>query len=379
MTTVKMTTEATNSDQLVLPFSLDEKSFSFWVAKLEEQYDEEHALNLVLGVLRKLKQLQLNSDLRASFLEKIARLVFQLSEKLEESYRNSFFPYSKKDTLKINLSNDCAISIAENYSLICKDISFKTKAIFSAEQKALILFRAIQAMSKVIFYKAMLYEKPRKGFWGLCYLFYLFAKQNDVLFVEFQGSSFSKIFKKILIFQLSNAQQFNTEEIQTIFKLLNHLAEQVEFLPVVPEKRVNSVPCINLRIDAPPAVSKEVVSESSASFFYVSNLNLIKQLFDYSTNKSNISYVDKIMILRLIKTLTMNQHRESERELADNEIVAQIGFEKLNEFLLHKENLLKNKGIISYEVRNLSVEQPLEKTVMMSCLVTGMNRKLACL
>jgi len=357
------TNETSPIEQYTLPFSIDEKSFSIWLKTLAEK-NKLDTLKILSDALKSLKKTTITPDFRSFILQKISSLVFQFSEQLQNGYLESYFPFSENDTLKITLSNTCAFELAENYSLICKDASFKTKAFFSPEQKTIILCNAIKAMSNVLLYKAVVYEKPKKGFWSLCFLFYLFAKQNellDTLPAHDQNTCFIKVFKQILVFEISNTQQFNTEEIHIIFNLLNSLSERVSLVPVIPGKKVNSVPYIDLRTDTPPSILKQGVTEESPYLFYVSSLNLIKQLFNLSANNKKIPYKHKIIIIRLIKALTMNQHRKNERELADNELFVEIGFEKFTEFLLHKESLLKTKGVISYEVRDLSVEQQLAK------------------
>jgi len=356
------TSKADSTEQHSLPFSLDKEAFSIWLDRLDKK-DKLEALQVFLGILKTLTNTKIAADIRAIFLEEISALVFQFSEQLQASYIKSYFPFSDEDTLKVVVSSQCAIEIAENYALICKDISFKTKAIFSPEDKALILVNAIQAMVNVLLYKALIYKKAGKGFWSLCYLFYLFAKQNELMDLapDQRDTSFIKVFKHLLVFELSNSQQFNTEEIHLIFNLLSSVSNKVDLLPMVPEKKVNSVPCLNLRVGAPPTVSKETIDEPSPYLYYVSNLNLIKQLFELSSDKRNVSYNQKIMILRLIKALTMNQHRQNERELADNELYAEIGLDKFSEFLLHKESLLKTKGVVSYEVRDLSIDTGLKE------------------
>ncbi len=345
-----------------LPFSIDEKSFSIWLAKIEKENQLE-LLQILAETLTQLKKTTIPADIRSIFLEKMAVLVFQVSAQLKKTYIESYFPFSESNGSKIKLSMSCAFELAENYALVCKDPCFKLKAIFLQEQKAVILLHSIQAMASVLLHKAIVYQKPAKGFWGLCYLLYLFAKQNEVLeLVTQQGqASFIQIFKQLLIFELSNTQQFNTEEIYTIFNLLNGLTEQVKLLPNVPEKMLQRVSCINLRLDAPPAVAKEAEDTKSAYVLYIQSLNLVKQLFDLSANKKNMPYKDKVLILRFIKTLSMNQNRKNERELADNELLAELGFDKLIEFLLHKESLLKMRGTISVDVNSLSVDTPLGK------------------
>jgi|GEM_PF-1832495 len=347
------------SASLSLPFSIDEQSFSIWLAEIEKQ-DKVNCLQALTDTLKQLKKATVPADIRSVFLEKIATIVFKVSEQLKKTYIKSYFPFSEEDKLKVSLSTNCAFEMAENYALICKDTSFKSKVIFSQTQKELILLNSIQAMANVLLYKAIVYEKPKKGFWSLCYLFYLFAKQNEALESSVtQGkASFVQVFKQLLVFELSNTQQFNTEEIYTIFNLLNSLTGQVKLLSSVPEKALNSTPCINLRVGVAPAVSKDVSHEPSPYIFYISSLDLIKQLFDLSVHKKSMPYKDKVLVFRLIKALSMNQSRKNKRELADNELLAEVGFDKFIEFLLHQESLLETKGVISYDVNDLSIDKP---------------------
>ncbi len=360
--TTSVTTESDQLPSQPLPFSIDERSFFIWLGQVEKQ-DELELLQLLTGVLNQLKQSKIPADIRSVFLGKLSVLVFKISTQLQKTYLDSYFPFSVDDTLKIDLSMRCAFEMAENYALICKDTSFKLKAIFSSEQKSKILLNSIQAMSKILLYKAIIYEKPGKGFWSLCFLFYLFAKQNEVL--ELTSSqwqvTFINVFKQLVVFELSNTQQFNTKEIYTIYNLLNNLSEQVRLLPTVPEKMIHSVPCFNLRVDAAPAVSNNKQAAETSYQFYISSLNLVKQLFDLSAHKKNCSYSDKVLIFRLIKTLTVKHVRKNERKLADNELLAEVGYDKFVDFLLHKESLLKTKGVISYEIRDLSIDEAIEK------------------
>jgi len=356
--TTPMTTETETIEKPALPFTIDEEAFSIWLKNLNVE-NKLATLQILSNTLTILKQIDIHTDIRSFFLERISTLVFQFSEQLQQTYIKSFFPFSADDNLKVELSIDCSMELAENYALICKDPSFKTTAIFSPQQKALILFNGIQAMTNVHLYKALIYQKPGKGFWSLCFLFYLFAKQNEVLELvpEHQDSCFIKLFKTLLVFELSNSQQFNSKEIHDVFNLLNTVPGHIDLVPMVPGKTVNSVASINLRGDAPPAVNKEMIDEASPYLFYVSCLNLIQRLFELTARNRNTTYSNKVIVLRLIKALSLNQHRQTERELSDNEFFAEIGFDTFNEFLLYKESILKTKGAISYEVRDLSLDE----------------------
>ncbi len=356
-----ITTESENVEQ-ILPFSLEEESFYIWITDLYTK-DGLEALQLLSHTLNSLQRIEIPVSLRSLFIEKISILVFQLSKQLQKTYAKSYFPFSSHDSLKVKLSANCALGIADNCTLLCQDNLFETRDLFSLQQKALILVTAIQALANVLFYRAMLYEKPGKGFWAQCFLLYLLAKKNEVLDLScnHQNTSFLKVFKPLLVFELSHVQQYNTEEIQVVYKVLNNLSEKIELLPLIPGKKMDSVPYINLRLDKPPSVADLNSSEPSPHLFYISNINLIKQLFEFFAHKKNISYSNKIIALRLIKTLTMNQRRRGERKLADNELFSKIGFDRFNQYLLHKENVAKSEEIVSFETRNLSLDAQLKK------------------
>ena len=356
-----ITTETDNLEQ-ILPFSLEEESFYLWITDLYTK-DEIESLQLLSHTLKSLRKVTIPVSIRLLFLEKISILVFQLSEKLQKTYIKSYFPFCSNDSLKVELSANCALEIAGNYTLTCQDTLFEDQTLFSLQQKSLILVTAIQAQANVLFYKALLYEKPGKGFWAQCFLLYLLAKKNEVLDLspDHQDTNFLKIFKQLLVFELSNAQQFNTEEIHAVFKVLNNLSAQIDLLPMEPGKKMSNVPSLNLRLDKPPSLTDINIAEESHHLFYISNIKLIKQLFELFAHKKNIPYGNKIVALRLIKTLSMNQQRRGERKLADNELFADIGLDKFSQFLLHKENISKSHDIASMQTQDLSLEAQSKK------------------
>lgn len=344
-----------------LPFSIDNESFSTWLVDLDTT-DKVETLEALLPILNALKKITIKPDIRFFFLEKISTLAFQFSEELQENYIKNYFPFSTNDTLKVNLSIHCAIEVAENYSLIAKDKCFKTKNTFSPQQKALALYNGIRAMASVLLYKAMLYEKPGKGFWSLCYLFYLFATQNKMteLCPDNINNCFINVFKQLLIFELSNIQQFTTEEIHTTFNLLGNFSDHINLFSKVPENKIHSVPFFNLRTDLPPSISKTITPEQSPHLFYISSIDLIKRLIGLIELKNNMSYSNKIMVLRLIKTLTMNQHRRHEREPIDSEIFAEIGFDEFNQFHLQTRSFSKVNHATPKKNQNFSLKKSLK-------------------
>ena len=229
--------------------------------------------------------------------------------------------------------------------------------VFTQQQKALVIYYGIRAQVNVLFYQSLLYQKPDKGFWNLCFLFYLFAKQNNVLDVKLKSNNvyFFSRFKQILLFGLINVRQFNTEELFAVFHLLKKFSDQVELLSKVPDKKFRGIPCINLRVDAPPSLLKEGAQQEQPYLFYISSLNVIKQLVELSEHKNTLEVFNKSTLLRLIKSLTMNYQRNSEREITDDRLFACIGFDKVKAYVLETEKTRQEKEKHeSGEIRDLN-------------------------
>jgi len=324
-----------------LPFSIDKMSFIGWMGDLDIENQDETLKRLAI-TLKTLKQELMEPEDRLFFLQKLSELIEQLSQQLQETYKNSCFPFSEQNHNKLELFVSCETEVAKNYAILCEDKDFMFAEVFTQQQKVLVIYNGIQAQAKVLLYQSLLYQKPDEGFWSLCYLFYLFAKQNNILDFELESyhSCFISVFKQILLFELSNIRQFNTEELLSIFHVLKILSDQAELLNKVPEKKFKGIPCFNLRVDAPPSLLKEGAQQEHPYLIYVSSLNLIKQILDASANKKILEFCNKSSLLRLIKTLTMNYQRNSERDATDERLLACVGFEKVKAYVQETE---KNK------------------------------------
>ena len=326
-----------------LPFAIDENSFNQWFRDLDIA-NKAQTFKLLFSTLHVMAKEEIPAKSRFLFVQKLSLLVEQISEEFQATYIRNHFPFSSEDNLTLELSARCAMQITRNYVLLCEDSSFKVNSSFTPQQKALILFNAIHAQSKVLLYKSFLYEKPKKGFWRLCSSFYLLAKKNDVinLAIDGQGTCFINKFKQLLMFELSNVQQFTTEEILSVFRLLNNVSDQAQLLTKVPEKKFKGIPSLDLRKDEPPSLSNKEYEQEQPYIFYISALNVIKRLIGALSDKRIPADCNKAMFLRLIKTLTMNQQRKTDRELASGEFFAVIGFDEIEAFIL--DNKKKQAG-----------------------------------
>ncbi len=330
----------------LLPFALNEESFKQWINDLAS-VEAVEKLQSIAPMLTTFVQLKMPAKLRFLLLKQISQLLNFVSQQLENTYRKNYFPFPLQNQLIIELSAQAYSDLAKNYASLCEDSDFKQGNTFSQQHKTLIICQGIDAQAKVILYLALLYNKPDKGFWSLCFLFYLFAKQNNMLDsgTDQQNICFIKTFKQILIFELSNTHQFNTEEILGIFQLFTQFSGQVDLLSTAPEKKFKGLPFFDLRADFPPSSPQKDGYEENPFLIYISSLYLIKNLVQLSANKQNSAAYSKSLLLRLIKTLTMNQQRLSERELTKDQLHTLIGLDRVLKFLKakHKKSLSKTK------------------------------------
>ena len=335
-----------------LPFSVDNISFISWMSDLNRENKVE-TLKILSKTLTTLRHEELKPEDRIFFLQKLSELVEQLSQQLQETYKHSRFPFSEQNFNNLKLSVSCAAEVAKNYAILCEDKGFVDNNVFTKQQKALVIYNAIQSLARAFLYQSLLYQKPESGFWNLCFLFYLFAKQNNVLDVEldFHYSCFIGVFKQILLFELSNTRQFNTEELFSVFHFLNKVSDRAELLNKVPDKKIRDIPCINLRVDAPPSLLKEGAKPEDPYQFYISSLHVIKQSLELLADKNTLKICNKQVLLRLIKTLTMKYQRASDREATDERLFACIGFDKVKKYVL--ESKQGKEGVSPGEIRDL--------------------------
>ena len=339
-----------------LPFSINKISFAGWLGDFDLENRVE-TLSSISMVLKCLKQAPIETELRLFFLQKITPIIEQLSQQLQQDYKKSCFPFSEEDTLKLQLSADCAMEMAQNYSVLCERKEFKTKQLFTQQQKAQVIQSGIQFQGEQLLYKSLLYQKPEQGFWGLCFLFYLYAKQNDVLELEidFRQTCFLNDFKLVLLFELSNVQQFNAEELIAVHGLLNRFSQYALLINEVPEKKFRGIPYINLRVDEPPSLPKKENIQQQPYLFYISSLNVIRTLLEQSTNKISLEGCYKSTLMRLIKALTMNEQRKSDRDSVDDKLYAIVGFDKVKHYFVAKNKSTK-KALAPGEVRDLDFD-----------------------
>lgn len=317
-----------------LPFAIDELDFLKWLKSLSTP-ESNASCELLLQVLRTLNHTDLAGKTRLLFLEKLGALLFQLSAKQTKLTfaQNMALPKDYQRRLETTVWS-CA-ELAQGYTLLSKADNFKGNKSYSLQQKSLIISHGIQAMSKALLYISQSYTTPYPHFWRTCFEFYQLGQQYQLTDLANPGVALiENAFKQLLVFNLSNSNQFSQLEMSVIYDLLGQYASYAKLLPPTAECPSRNLPAICLDRDAPPARYNVAAHKPTAQTLYIATAAVAGKLLEAVPNKTQHQYAnDKLMLLRLAKTLTLHQKRRDRRERTQGAFFGIIGFDSVITFL----------------------------------------------
>ncbi|MGZ8192814.1 MAG: hypothetical protein ACXWTW_04635 [Methylobacter sp.] len=325
-----------------LPFAIDEIDFSIWLKTLTTS-DILKCYKELLHILKALNNLSMPGSSRLFFLEKLGPVLFRLIDRLIPASlpKNPSLPL-KAEHPEIEIAVWACAELANGYALLSREESFKNTTSYSVLQKSLIISHGLQALGKALLHMSQTYRKPYAGFWLNCFQFYCLAQQNNLAtnVTASEAQAIDKAFKHILVFSLSNLNQFSPQEMRVIYDLLSRYSEHARLLPVVPEKKFKGIPCIYLNNNLPPAIPDPALHKEDESTLYIATVAVAGKILEASSSDKNLNScpADRAMLLRLAKTLTMNPQRKHARKKAGNKQFGIIGFTNII-FYLHNKTL----------------------------------------
>ena len=336
---------------LPLPFPIDELEFAIWLNTLSGSDD----MTKCEGIFQVLQTL--NNDYpperqlipgrtRLFFLEKLGSMLTATTTQL--TYSPSFPDVADKSEADDNESARSEISVwtslelANAYSLLGMEEWFKDKDYYTLDEKSSILTNGIQAMGRSLLYISQTYRKPYAYFWHKCFQFYRLARLyrlND-LAANHGGQAIENAFKRVLVFALCNSNQFAPSEMRAIYELLGVYAPYASLLKSVPKKKFKGIPSIHLKGSAPPLIADDDsdAPDQDPDQMYIATVTVASKILE-ATNDRRAQHLptDRLMFLRLAKTLTMNKQRKDPRETAQGNHVGIMGFNNVTEYLRSKE------------------------------------------
>lgn len=345
------------SRNLPLPFSIDEMDFSVWLNTLAN-VDDVAKCQKILQVLQTLNNAYLpernliKGRTRLFFLEKLgsvllsATAMLTLFPSLPET--SSELELTANDIERSHISVWSTLELGNAYSLLSQESYFKKKDYYSTEEKSIILENGIQAMGRGLLFIHQTYTKPYANFWQKCFLLYRTAQLNRLTESEFNlnARAIDNAFKRVLVFALSNTNQFSPSEMRTIFDLLGQYAEHTGLLKSVPQKKFKGIPSIQLKGNAPPEMVDEKSDSHDPDRLYIATVTVASKILEATYDKRTRHIpTDRLMLLRLARTLTLNEQRKDPRETAKGNHLGTMGFDNIIEFLRGKE--IENQNILA--------------------------------
>jgi cyclic-di-GMP-binding protein len=332
---------------LPLPFAIDEMAFSAWLKSLANAGDMAKSQQ-ILQVLQTLNNAYpperklIPGRTRLFFLEKMGSVLATATAMLTNfpNITDSSSGSTDDESARSEISVWGSLELANAYSLLGLEDWFKEDGYYSIQEKTLILCNGIQAMARGLLFIFQTYTKPYVYFWHKYFQFYRLAHVYRLTDSEFNpnAKTIENAFKRVLVFALSNTNQFSPQEMRTIYDLLGHYSAHASLLKSVPKKKFKGIPSIHLKGNGPPTISDDDSDNHDPDRLYIATVTVASKILEATYDKrAQHLPTDRLMLLRLAKTLTLNEQRKDFREATRGNHLGIMGFENIVEFLLSKE------------------------------------------
>ena len=336
-----------------LPFLIDEMDFSAWFTSLANLNDLDKC-HKILAVLQLLNnnyppdRQQIPARTRLFFLEKLGSVVDPAATMLTLAASNGAAGEDSQNAISDNVKTELSVwsnlELAQAYSQLGQEELFEQEDYFSLPEKTLIVCNGLLAMGKALLYTSQVYTEPQSDFWHRCYGFYRLAKFEQLTNPELnpEANRIETSFKRILVFALCNTKQFSPQEIRAIYELLVIYSTYASLLASVPKKKFNGIPAVYLKGNLPPTVINIEEEGQNQDYLYIATVNVASKILEATYDRrTHHQPVDRLMLLRLAKTLTLNKQRKDPRAHTQSKHLGIMGFKAIVEFTRQKEIALE--------------------------------------
>ncbi len=299
--------------------------------------DDAKGCEQLLHILLTLNKTPVAGKTKLLILEKLTPVLFQLTARItsQPTVNQNSHAFEDENTV-FEFSIWACAELANGYKLLSLEESFKKNTYYSQQQKSLVITHGIQALGRALLYMSQLYTQPYATFWSDCYHFYRLAHHNET--INYHGEVIANAFKHVLVFYLSQPNQFSPQEMRVIHTLLGQYSVYAKLLRNVPEKRFRGIPYIHLRRDLPPSILDDAIDKDDPYVLHIATVEVASKVLDAAYDKElKHPYIDQLMLLRLAKTLTSNTERKHARMKVNDPCLAVTNFDHLIEYLRNQE------------------------------------------
>ena len=323
----------------IMPFDYSLEGFKSWLINLEIT-DSSQCCQEILCILREFHKLTMNDTEREQVLDSISERLIALDMNFEAEGMEQG-RLSPHDFSKLELIIWTYVELANSYHLRLVQYIEQKERDVTKEEQAVILYKALLAISQAYLKIAALYVLPYKNFWLSLYQLHHIGEENNLLDVTVlvenkQKTTSYRLIKKILLLELCDTHQFRAREIQKIFVYLEDLADYAEIRQEPPSnaKNLQSIRVFKWQQDTPPIMIKKN-HQIKLNTKYLIFPRVVKQAFlqlEDKNHSNSLSAISKVALIRAFKTLSSTQRRQHTRLTKPPFVSGIIGLENIIQF-----------------------------------------------
>ncbi|MCK5924608.1 MAG: hypothetical protein KAG10_01805 [Methylococcales bacterium] len=313
-----------------IPFALENAALQEWLNALSAEESKSACFQL-LRWLQALNLTDLPPQKRLSFL--------MMTEEYLRSYINHLKGVCWDVGYPLTIDEKVYAEVVTwNYLLLAKGFFIVTQQTQEKAAAAIALSKALTSKGQAQLQIAAVYALPPDGFWQDTYQMFVLAQQKRLLPVTIRKQkkmTLETFFKKLLVFQACDTNQFHARDMQTIFYFLDNVCHKISFKKY--EGDLESFFSFDTSIDEPPKKCHIRSHKLSSTTYYFSPMVVALEI--YSTLKGEASWkdilkpVNSTLFSRVIKTLGLGQRRRYTRIKDEYDVQGIIGFEDIVHFL----------------------------------------------
>jgi hypothetical protein len=317
-------------NQFKIPFTLEESSLLEWLNALSRE-ESKHACFQLLRLLQTLNLTEIKPQKRLSFLNAIEEYLQTYIRHLKGVCWDVGYPLTIDEKVYAEV-------VTWNYLLLTNGFFMVAREISNKNASAAAFSKALMAKGQAQLQIAAVYAFPPDGFWKETYQMLIVAQKKDLLQIEvrkFKKITLGMMFKKLLVFQACDTNQFHARDMQTIFYFLDNVCQKVTLKPY--DGDINALFSFDIRSDSSPKRCHERTHVLSATNYYFSPvvvaLAIYSTLQKKETWKGKLKPINSTLFSRVIKTLGLGQRRRYTRIKDEYDVQGVIGFEDVINFL----------------------------------------------
>ena len=324
-----------------IPFALENAALQEWLNALSAEESKSACFQL-LRWLQALNLTDLPPQKRLSFL--------MMTEEYLRSYINHLKGVCWDVGYPLTIDEKVYAEVVTwNYLLLAKGFFIVTQQTQEKAAAAIALSKALTSKGQAQLQIAAVYALPPDGFWQDTYQMFVLAQQKRLLPVTIRKQkkmTLETFFKKLLVFQACDTNQFHARDMQTIFYFLDNVCHKINFKKY--EGDLKSLFSFDIHTDTPPQKCHESTHKLSASHYYFSPvvvaLEIYATLKGENSWKATLKPVNSTLFSRVIKTLGLGQRRRYTRIKDEYDVRGVIGFEDIINFLRKTATLSVKKS-----------------------------------